>query len=56
MEKPFEIQESPNKPNITYIVKCMQKVDEHELYFSGWLMNLDQKGHLAKEQSFIAKL
>lgn len=38
MEKPFEIQESPNKPNITYIVKCMQKVDEHELYFE-WLVD-----------------
>jgi len=38
MEKPFEIQESPNKPNVTYIVKCMQKVDEHELYFE-WLVD-----------------
>lgn len=37
MEKPFEVQESPNKPNVTYIVKCMQKDADHELYFE-WLV------------------
>ena len=33
MEKPFEIQESPNKPNVTYNVKCIQKDKDHEMYF-----------------------
>ena len=37
MEKPFEVQESPNKPNVTYIVKCMQQDADHELYFE-WLV------------------
>lgn len=40
MEKPFEIQESPSKPNVTYIVKCMQKDADHELYFE-WLVNFN---------------
>lgn len=33
MEKPFEIQESPNMPNVTDIVKCMQKDSDHDSYF-----------------------
>ena len=37
MEKPFEVQEGPNKPNVTYIVQCMQKDTDHELYFE-WLV------------------
>ena len=24
MDKPFEIQESSNKPNVTYVVECIQ--------------------------------
>ena len=37
MEKSFEVQEGPNKPNVTYIVHCMQKDTDHELYFE-WLV------------------
>ena len=37
MEKAFEIQESPSKPNVTYSVKCMQKEEYHEMYFE-WLV------------------
>lgn len=37
MEKPFEVHKSPNKPNLTYTVKCMQKDADHELYFE-WLV------------------
>ena len=36
MENPYEITDSPNKQNITYVVEYMQKDTEHELYF-GWL-------------------
>ena len=37
MDKPFEIQESPNKPNVTYLVECIQKENDHEWYFE-WLV------------------
>ena len=37
MDKPFEIQESPNKPNVTYVVECIQKEKDHEWYFE-WLV------------------
>ena len=33
MQKPFEIKESPNKPNVTYVVECMRKDTEHKAYF-----------------------
>ena len=36
MENPYEITETPNKPNITYVVEYMQKDTEHQLFF-GWL-------------------
>ena len=44
MEKPFEVQESPNKPNVTYTVKCMQKDADHELYFEWLVKELKLKG------------
>ena len=56
MDKPFEIQESPNKPNVTYIVKCMQKDADHELYFEWLVKELKLKGTSCEEQSFIARL
>ena len=37
MDKPFEIQESPNKPDVTYVVECIQKEKDHEWYFE-WLV------------------
>ena len=44
MEKPFEIQESPNKPNVTYSVKCIQKDEDHEMYFEFLVKELKSKG------------
>ena len=37
MDKPFGIQESPNKPNVAYVVECIQKEKDHEWYFE-WLV------------------
>lgn len=36
MDKPFEVQEGLNEPNVTYIVQCMQKDTDHDLFFE-WL-------------------
>ena len=44
MEKPFEIQESPNKPNVTYSVKCIQKEEDHEMYFEWLVKELKSQG------------
>ena len=38
MENPDEIKESPNKLNVTYVVECMKKDSDHEVYF-GWLVD-----------------
>ena len=38
MENPDEIKESPNKLNVTYVVECMKKDSDHEMYF-GWLVD-----------------
>lgn len=46
MEKPFEVQEGPNKPNVTCIVQCMQKDTEHEFYFEWLVKELKLKGTL----------
>lgn len=48
MEKPFEVQEGPNKPNVTYIVQCMQKDTEHEFYFEWLVEELKLKGTLCE--------
>ena len=48
MEKPFEVQEGPNKPNVTYIVQCMQKDTDHELYFEWLVEELKLKGKLSE--------
>ena len=37
MGKSLEIQESPNKPNVTYVGECIQKDKDHEWYFE-WLV------------------
>ena len=38
MDNPYEIKESPNKLNLTYIVECMHKDTDLEFYF-GWLVD-----------------
>ena len=48
MEKPFEVQEGPNKPNVTYIVQCMQKDTDHEFYFEWLVEELKLKGKLSE--------
>ena len=48
MEKPFEVQEDPNKPNVTYIVQCMQKDTDHEFYFEWLVKELKSEGKLSK--------
>ena len=48
MEKSFEVQEGPNKPNVTYIVHCMQKDTDHELYFEWLVEQLKLEGKLSK--------
>ena len=38
MENPFEVQEDPNKPNVTYIVQCVcKKILSMSYILSGWL-------------------
>ena len=44
MDKPFEVQEGPNKPNVTYIVQCMQKDTDHDLYFEWLVEEIKLKG------------
>lgn len=53
MEKPFEVEEGPNKPCVTYIVQCMQKDIDHEFYFEWLVEELTLEGKLAL---FIARL
>ena len=48
MENPFEIQEGPNKPNVTYIVQCMQNDTEHEFYLEWLVEELKLKGTLCE--------
>lgn len=48
MENPVEVQEGPNKSNVTYIVQCMQKDTEHEFYFEWLVEELNSKGTLCE--------
>ena len=48
MEKSFEVQEGPSKPNVTYIVQCMQKDTEREFYFEWLVEELKLKGTLCE--------
>ena len=54
MKKPFEVQESPNKPNVTYIVKCMQKDADQELYFE-WLVKELKLKRASFDRTFIVR-
>ena len=38
MDDPYEIKDSPNKLNLTYVVECMSKDTDLEFYF-GWLID-----------------
>ena len=38
MDDPYEIKDSPNKLNVTYVVECMSKDTDLEFYF-GWLID-----------------
>ena len=38
MNDPYEIKDSPNKLNLTYVVECMSKNNDLEFYL-GWLMD-----------------
>lgn len=47
-ENPFEVQDGPNKPNVTYIVQCTQKDTDHEFYFAWLIEELKLKGTLCE--------
>ena len=44
MEKPFEAEEGPNKPSVTYILQCMQKDTDYEFYFECLVEELKLEG------------
>ena len=49
MEKPFEAEEGPNKPSVTYILQCMQKDTDYEFYFECLVEELKLEGKLSKK-------
>ena len=52
MDNPYEIKESPNKLNLTYIVKCMHKDTDLEFYF-GWLVDELKVKQVSCERTII---
>ena len=52
MDNPYEIKESPNKLNLTYIVECMHKDTDLEFYF-GWLVDELKTKQVSCERTII---
>ena len=52
MDNPYEIKESPNKLNLTYIVEYMHKDTDLEFYF-GWLVDELKTKHVSCERTII---
>ena len=52
MDNPYEIKESPNKLNLTYIVEYMHKDTDLEFYF-GWLVDELKTKQVSCERTFI---
>ena len=52
MDNPYEIKESPNKLNLTYIVECMHTDTDLEFYF-GWLVDELKTKQISCERTII---
>ncbi|XP_068757874.1 uncharacterized protein [Montipora capricornis] len=52
MDNPYEIKESPNKLNLTYVVECMRKDTHLEFYFE-WLIDELKTKQVSCEKTII---